>query len=132
MSLINTTYGELDESTLNRTVVLEDRPTEMVVLVRWQLPAGVNDLDAQGPEKFGELVRQDAFPLPKDAGPDVSTTLGMVPFSELERVVELTDAAQELVVAVVWRKDGVLVRRDAHVIKKQLGVEASGVAAALA
>jgi hypothetical protein len=132
MSLINTTYGELDESTLNRTVVLEDRPTEMVVLVRWQLPAGVNDLDAQGPEKFGELVRQDAFPLPKDAGPDVSTTLGMVPFSELERVVELTDAAQEIVVAVVWRKDGVLVRRDAHVIKKQLGVEASGVAAALA
>jgi hypothetical protein len=87
--MINTTYGELDESTLNRSVVLEDRPTEMVVLVRWQLPAGVNDRDAQGPEKFGELVRQDAFPLPKEAGPDVSTTLGMVPFSELERVVEL-------------------------------------------
>jgi hypothetical protein len=130
--MINTTYGELDESTLNRSVILEDRPTEMVVLVRWQLPAGVNDRDAQGPEKFGELVRQDAFPLPKEAGPDVSTTLGMVPFSQLKRVVELEDAAQELVVAVVWTKDGVLVRRDAHVILKQPSVEAAGVAAALA
>jgi hypothetical protein len=130
--MINTTYGELDESTLNRSVMLEDRPTEIVVLVRWQLPAGVDDRDAQGPAKFGELVRQDAFPLPKEAGPDVSTTLGMVPYAELKRVVELEDAAQELVVAVVWWKDGVLVRRDAHVILKQPSVEAAGVAAALA
>jgi len=46
MPLINTTHGELEESTLARTVGFEDRPNEFVVWVEWRLGE--------------ELVRRDA------------------------------------------------------------------------
>jgi hypothetical protein len=46
MALIHTTHGQLEESTLARTVGFEDRPTEFVVWVEWKVGT--------------ELVRRDA------------------------------------------------------------------------
>lgn len=53
MALINTTHGELEESTLARTVGFEDRPNEFVVWVEWRLEQ--------------ELVRRDAHLILKHA-----------------------------------------------------------------
>ncbi len=39
MAIITTTHGQLDESTLLRTVGFEDRPTEFVIWVEWKLAA---------------------------------------------------------------------------------------------
>jgi hypothetical protein len=129
--LIATTRGTLAESDLHRTVVLEDRPDHFAVLVRYQLPHADGRVGL-GSDQFGEVVRQDAFRLPKETGPDIFTTLGILPASALERTVELLDRAQEIVVAVVWKHEGELVRRDAHVILKEPTTEAAAVAAALA
>ena len=46
MALIHTTHGELDESTLARTLGFEERPDEFVIWVEWKLGE--------------ELVRRDA------------------------------------------------------------------------
>jgi hypothetical protein len=46
MALMHTIHGEVEESTLARTVGFEDRPNEFVVWVEWRLG--------------DELVRRDA------------------------------------------------------------------------
>jgi hypothetical protein len=46
MALIYTTHGNVDESSLARTVGFEDRPREFVIWVEWRLGE--------------ELVRRDA------------------------------------------------------------------------
>lgn len=117
MRVIRTTKGDVDESQLARIVGLEDRPSMMAVWVEWRLG--------------DELVRRDAYPLPKETGPQVTTTLGPIPYAALSRTLELSDTDTEIAVAVCWRKDGALVRRDAHVILKQPSVIAEAVAASL-
>lgn len=114
---VQTTRGLFDESALARTVGLEDRPTMYALWIEWRLG--------------DELVRRDAFPLPKEVGPMVYTVRGDLPIEQLERVVELSDTAAAYAVAVVWKLDGVLVRRDAHVVMKEPSVTATGVAATL-
>jgi hypothetical protein len=136
--LITTTHGALEESTLFRSVIVEDRPTEIVVLVRWQLPTRPAP-EHQPAAQYGEIVRNEAYTLPKDTGVrspagvvEVFTIHGLQPASAIARTVELTDTENEIVVAVLWRKDDEVVRRDAHVILKRPSVEAAGIAAALA
>jgi len=115
--LILTTKGELEESALRRTLGVEDRPEMLAVWVEYRLG--------------DELVRRDAFPLPKEAGPLVYTTRGELPYTDLHRTIELTDTATEIAVAIVWRLAGELVRRDAHVILKEPSVVAEAIAASL-
>ena len=57
--MITTTRGDLDESVLARTVILEDRPDAVVVVVEWRYR--------------GELVRRDLFQNPilaRDQSPE--------------------------------------------------------------
>jgi hypothetical protein len=136
--LITTTQGELEESTLFRSVIVEDRPTELVAFVRWQLPT-LTAPENQPAAKYGAIVRHEAYELPKEVGEvtangvvEIITILGMQPVSALVRTVELTDTDTEIVVAVLWRKDGEIVKRSANTILKRPGVEAAGIAAALA
>ena len=114
---MNTTHGEIDDAQLARTVGLEDRPALMAVWVEWRLG--------------DEVVRREAYPLPKELGPLVHTTLGDVPIGDLVRTVELTDAPGDIAVAVTYRINGELVRRDAHVILKQASVVATALAATI-
>jgi hypothetical protein len=115
--LINTIHGLKDAADLARTLGFEDRPDKLAIWVEWRLE--------------GELVRRDAFPLFKNCEDPVSTAIGPVPRAHLARTIELTDSPTDIAVAVVWRLDGVLVKRDANVIVKEISVEASAVAAAL-
>lgn len=116
---IQTIHGPVDEARLARTVTFEDRPDKFAILIAYRLD--------------DELVRQDAYPVlktvPNERG-DISTTLGEVPASTLQRSVQFFENATEFVVAVEFHRDGALVRRDANVILKQ-SVEASAIAAAL-
>lgn len=117
MATIETTKGPVQQSRLARTLGFEDRPAQLAVWVAWHLD--------------GELVRRDAFPLPKECGPEVYTTLGLQPFASLARTIELHDNENEIAVAIVWRLAGDVVRRDAHVILKQASVVAEAIAASL-
>lgn len=62
MPLINTTHGQLEESTLSRTVGFEDRPNEFVVWVEWRLS--------------DELVRRDAHVILKQASVTADALVG--------------------------------------------------------
>lgn len=117
MASINTTKGLVEESALARTLGFEDRPDQIALWVEWRLE--------------GELVRRDAFPLPKEAGPLVFTTEGDRPIGELARVIEIHDRPAEIAVAIVWWLGSTVVRRDAHVILKEPSVAATAVAASL-
>ncbi len=66
MPFLHTTHGSLDESTLQRTVGFEDRPTEFVVWVEWRqvacshlCPVCANPENPQTKDGF-VLVRRDA------------------------------------------------------------------------
>ena len=95
---------------------------------QWNLHPGI--------EQFGRIVRRDAFPLPKDIGDTIITTLGQTPASALTKTIELTDGPNEMVVAEVWRvaqeASGAIVKRNVHVILKKASEELAAVAAALA
>jgi hypothetical protein len=61
MPLIYTTHGDVEESTLARTVGFEDHPDEFVVWVEWR----------QGPE----LVKRDAHVIKKRIPIEMGTAL---------------------------------------------------------
>jgi len=103
-----TTKGEIEETALQRTVGVEDRPDMLVLWMRYLLDA--------------ELVRADAFRFPKECGPIVGTIRGPLPIESLSRTIELTETPTDFAVAVVWRYGMDLVRRDAHVVTKQASV----------
>lgn len=71
--MINTTHGKLDDTTLARTVIFEDRPTEFVVAVEWRL-AGHTGADCvvcanqanPRPVNGVVLVRRDAHVILKE------------------------------------------------------------------
>lgn len=121
--MIKTTRGEMEESSLHRILGFEDRPDMYVIWIEWRIPAS---------EKVkAELVRRDAFPLPKETTEFVTTALGSTALSTLERTIEITDRENEIVIAVVWKQGDILVRRDANVILKKSSVTADAVAASL-
>lgn len=60
--------------------------------------------------------------------PQLLTTKGYVAIASLARTVVFEDRPDEMVVAEEFRLDGELVKRNAHVIKKDPGVEAAAVA----
>lgn len=108
----------MDPITFNATAVtLEDRPDHYAVIRRWYRDA--------------DVVHEQAFRLPKDAGAAIMTTRGLVARAQLLVQHEVTDNDDETAVAVVFTLGGELVRRDAHVIKKRMGLEAAAVAAAI-
>ena len=114
---ILTTKGPLPLTELARTVVVEDRPDCLALLVRYV--------------HAGELVRQDAFRHPKQLGALIPTTLGDVDRAALQRVVELEDNDTEIVVAEVFRDrgTGAILHRSVHVVLKAPSVVADAVAA---
>lgn len=57
----------------------------------------------------------------------IRTTLGVVAEDSLQRTVGFEDRPSEFVVWVEWRRDGVIVRRDAHVILKEPSVVADAI-----
>lgn len=117
---IRTTKGVLPLADLAVTVVLEDRPTLLALLVRY--------------EYAGELVRQDAFPLPKQTGDLVPTIEGDLPRASLTRTLELQEGPGERMVAEVFRRpnDPQILHRSVHMILKEPTVVAEAAAAALA
>jgi hypothetical protein len=130
MRILNTTRGAIDEAHLERAIGVDDRPDMIVVSVEYRLP------DPSRPWLERELVRRDAYPLPKETDDPVITVDGLVPASELKRTVELIDDPEEIVVAVLWRPRAVdradrIVKRSANVILKHPTVEAQAIAAAL-
>jgi hypothetical protein len=114
---ILTTKGPLPIVDLARTVVVEDRPDCLALLVRY--------------EHEGERVRQDAFRHPKQLGQMVPTVDGDVDRVSLSRTVELEDNDGEIVVAEVFRYAGATeaIHRSVHVVLKQPSVVADAVAA---
>lgn len=65
--------------------------------------------------------------------PQILTTRGWMDEADLARTVGFEDRPYEFVIWVEWKaSDGELVKRDAHVVLKQMSVEAAAVAAALA
>jgi len=67
MALLHTTHGELEESSLSRTVGFEDRPSEFVIWVEWKMAAHDANcphcLDQTNPRPAADgsvLVRRDA------------------------------------------------------------------------
>lgn len=117
MALVRTIKGEVEEGQLARTVGFEDRPTQYAVWIEWRLE--------------GELVRRDAFLLPKDTRPTVETIHGPMDASLLQRTIELRDIPSDISVGVCWRLNDELVRRDAHVIAKDPSVVATAIAATI-
>lgn len=109
--MINTTRGLMDETTLKRSVELQDRETEFVVIVPWMAV-----------DLFGkELVRQDVYRSPKDPNDlnlKVNTKVGMIHRNKLLREVQLLDEPNNFTVTVEWSLGGELVRRDVHVMIK--------------
>ena len=62
----------------------------------------------------------------------ITTTKGPIEEALLERTTQFTDSPKEFVVSVEWRLAGELVRRDAHLILKQIPAMADAVVEALA
>jgi hypothetical protein len=62
MATINTTHGQLEESTLARTLGFEERPNEFVVWVEWRLGQ--------------ELVRRDAHVILKQPSVTADALVG--------------------------------------------------------
>lgn len=67
MSLINTTHGALEETTLARTVGFVDKPFEFVVWVEWRISGHTGescpvcqDASNPRPDALGTMVRRDA------------------------------------------------------------------------
>lgn len=60
--------------------------------------------------------------------PQLLTIKGYVDIGSLARTVIFEDRPDEMVVAEEFRLEGELVKRNAHVIKKDPGVEAEGAA----
>jgi hypothetical protein len=56
VALINTTHGQVEESTLARTTGFEDRPNEFVVWVEWKLGDELVRRDAHVILKQGSVV----------------------------------------------------------------------------
>lgn len=114
---ILTTKGPLPLADLTRTIVVEDRPDCLVLLVRY--------------EHDGERVRQDAFKHRKQLGVLIATTLGDLPRESLQRLIEFEDNDTETVVAEVFRdrQTGAVLHRSVHVVLKQSSVIADAVAA---
>lgn len=123
--MIETTNGPMDEATLTRSVILHDRPSGLALWIEYRVGSAVD----------GDLVRRDAFPLPKnlDANGQVFTTKGFLPPQTpgLTRVVLLSENDNELVVEERFTLDGELVSNSPHVILKHPSVTASALAAAL-
>jgi hypothetical protein len=118
---VETTRGRMDSEQLERIVGVEDRPGMMALWVEFRVKG----------DETRALVRRDAFPIAKQTGDVITTTLGPMPRAQFARVVELEDAENELVVAEVFkdRSTGAIVHRSVHVVLK--AVEATGVAAAI-
>lgn len=114
MATILTTLGVLDESTLFRTVGVEDRPSILVLWVEWR----------QEDRFDAPLVRRDSFPLPKALGSVIYTSKGNVDRSNLARVVELSEGENEYIVVEIFRLGDKIVKRSPNVILKK-GTEAS-------
>lgn len=118
---IATTRGPMDVERLERIVGFEDRPNDGALWVEFRIKG----------DESRELVRRDAFRIQKQTGAEIPTTLGLMPREALTRAVELEDNPGEMVVAEVFKLAGEVVHRSAHVVLKQAGVEAEGVAAAI-
>lgn len=117
---IQTTRGPMDAERLERIVGLEDRPAMMALWVEFRIVG----------DESRELVRRDAFKIAKQTDDTITTTLGVRPRAEFQRIVELEDNADEMAVAEVFRDraTSAIVHRSVHIVKK-VGVEATGVAA---
>lgn len=111
---MNTTKGEYDESALDRTLGFEDRPGQFVVWVQWRLD--------------GELVRAEAYPLPKTLGETIVTSHGDLPAASLVRTIEILDPPGEIVVVEIYRLGDEIVKRSPNVILKQPSVTADAIA----
>jgi hypothetical protein len=87
---IQTIKGLLDESTLTRTVMFEERPQEFVISVEWRLPrtvplpdlragASVDEQLVRAREMQGELVKRDCHVIlktPSAVATAVAASLG--------------------------------------------------------
>lgn len=108
----------MEPTTFDTTAVtFEDRPDCYALIRTWK--------------RGDQTVHEERFRIPKETGPTLFTTRG-----EIDRrlagdpVFELTDSPTDTALAVIWRIDGEIVRREAHVVLRA-GVEAAAVAAAL-
>lgn len=100
---------------MRRRVWVEERADCLAVGVDWM---------------DGEIaVAREAYPLPLETGPLVYTTQGHLPIGDLARTLNMQDTPNEIAVAVEWRYNGELVRRDAHVVLKEPSVVAAALAA---
>lgn len=111
---IETVNGMVEESTLFRTVGVEDRPSMMALYIEWREEDRYNAV----------LVRRDIFPLPKAVGDTVFTTLGDVERTKLRRTIEVSEDDNEFVVVEIFRMGDEIVKRSPNVILKR-GVEAA-------
>ena len=116
--MIEATYVGMSESDLERTLGFEDRPELLVVWIEWRDEGQV-------------LIHREAYPLPKDTTELIQTTQGLTARSLMIRTIELVDVPNEIAVVVVWRLNGEVVRRNAHVILKQASVVATASAASV-
>ena len=109
--IINTSRGLYAEAALAKTVVVEDRPDALVLRIEWRADDG-------------DIVRSEAYPLPKVTDAVVTTIVGDIPRAQLERSVRLFEQPANYVVTVEWRLDGDVVRTDPNVVLKDQNIVA--------
>jgi hypothetical protein len=105
VAIINTIDGPIEDSALERTIGVEQRPAELVVWVEWR--------------RGDELLRRDAF---------ARTWADVAPVLDLPRVIEVSDSPDAIAAAIIYRDGETLVSRSVWAIAKHPSVTADALA----